>query len=217
MGPEQRSADTDRESETVPPRRGRPPVPPEHVLAAADRTFAAATSPTTVTMDDIAAAAGVGKGTLFRAFGSRDGLLDALFEAHLRPLREEVDRVDSPVGSLRAPNERLLAILDAILTFKLENPHLTTAREQARPGLQETPYYVWVHDVLATVVTEAGVDAAEADYAAHVLLAALRVDLLHHLLATGHTPDDVRLRLTSLARALLTNHGGEAETSGLQA
>jgi AcrR family transcriptional regulator len=30
-------------------------------------------------MDDVAAAAGVGKGTLFRAFGSRDGLLDALW------------------------------------------------------------------------------------------------------------------------------------------
>lgn len=213
MGPEKPSTHTDRESETVLPRRGRPPVPPEHVLAAADRVFASVESPTTVTMDDIAAAAGVGKGTLFRAFGSRDGLLDALFEAHLSPLRKDVERPDSPVGSLIAPNERLIALLDELLTFKLKNPHLTTAREQARPGLHETPHYAWVHDLLAAVVMEAGADAAASDYAAHVLLAALRVDLIHHLLATGHTPDDLRLELTSLARALLTGHGTKANIS----
>ena len=41
-------------------------------------------------MDAIAAAAGVGKATLFRAFGSRDGLLDALWAMKLSCLRKAV-------------------------------------------------------------------------------------------------------------------------------
>ena len=47
--------------------------------AAADALFADTDAPHTVSVDDIAAAVGIGKETLFRAFGSRDNLLDNLF------------------------------------------------------------------------------------------------------------------------------------------
>ena len=42
------------------------------------RRLIAARGPDTLTMDEIAAAAGVGKGTLFRRFGSRAGLMIVL-------------------------------------------------------------------------------------------------------------------------------------------
>ena len=64
------------------------PVPRSRVPAAADALFASSGEPQAVSMDDIAAAAGVGKGTLFRAFGSPDGLLDAPFTARMAVLRE---------------------------------------------------------------------------------------------------------------------------------
>ncbi|MEV7078981.1 TetR/AcrR family transcriptional regulator [Streptomyces sp. NPDC093516] len=49
-------------------------------------------------MADIAAAAGVGKGTLFRGFGDRTGLIRALHESRLEPLRQAVAGGPRPLG-----------------------------------------------------------------------------------------------------------------------
>src|SRR6185437_10429680 len=56
------------------------------ILAAASTLFETAEDPLTVTMDDVAAAAGVGKGTLFRRFGDRTGLLRGVFDARIADL-----------------------------------------------------------------------------------------------------------------------------------
>ncbi|BBA98077.1 putative transcriptional regulator [Actinacidiphila reveromycinica] len=208
MSPEHRTTNTDRQSETGGRRPGRPSFPRELVLAAAERLFAGANAPKAVTMDDIAAAAGVGKGTLFRAFGSRDGLLDALFAAQAAPLRAELEREGSPVGPEVPPLERVLAVLDALVSFKFAHRHLTAARELAGSGLLTSPHYVWMHDTLRGMVEEIGPPAVEsaasADYTAHVLLGALRVDLLDELLASGRSPADIRGDLAALARRVLT-------------
>ncbi len=204
MGPEQSSTVTDRQSEIVPARRGRPPFPRELVLEAADALFADADAPRTVSMDDVAAAAGVGKGTLFRAFGSRDGLLDALFAARLVELRAAVESDDGPLGPQTPALERILAILDELLTFKLENPHLMRAREVAGAGLLQSAHYVWMHQTLQGMVERTGSPAADhAGYTAHVLLGALRVDLLDELLATGDAPEEIRRAQAALARRML--------------
>ncbi|MET8801049.1 helix-turn-helix domain-containing protein, partial [Nocardia sp. NPDC004568] len=68
------------------------------VLAAADALFARSQSPDDLTMADIAAAAGVGKATLFRAFGDRAGLLRALYEARLEPIKGAVEAGPPPLG-----------------------------------------------------------------------------------------------------------------------
>ena len=57
-------------------------------------------------MDAIAAAAGVGKGTLIRAFGSRDGLLEELWTAKLTALREAVEGGEAPLGPGARSRER---------------------------------------------------------------------------------------------------------------
>ena len=49
-----------------------------------------------VTMDDVAAAAGVGKGTLYRRFGDRHGLLLALLDDEERALQEAILRGPPP-------------------------------------------------------------------------------------------------------------------------
>ncbi|WP_143576711.1 TetR/AcrR family transcriptional regulator, partial [Streptomyces acidiscabies] len=51
----------------------------ERILDAA-RRLVVAYGPGHVTMQEVAAEAGVGKGTLFRRFGDRDGLLAALLD-----------------------------------------------------------------------------------------------------------------------------------------
>jgi AcrR family transcriptional regulator len=50
-------------------------------------------------MDDAAAAAaGVGKDTLFRAFGSRAALIQALWELRTEPLRRAIESGPLPLG-----------------------------------------------------------------------------------------------------------------------
>jgi AcrR family transcriptional regulator len=90
-------------------------------------------------MDDIAAAPGIGKGTLFRAFGSRDGLLDALWTGKLAALRHAVEEGEALLGPGAPSHERIVAFLDALFTFKLENRHLIRTRATPRrstPGTE---------------------------------------------------------------------------------
>ncbi|MEW2432972.1 TetR/AcrR family transcriptional regulator [Streptomyces caniferus] len=121
----------------------------EAVLAAADALFARSASPRSVSMDEIAAAAGVGKGTLFRRFGDRTGLIRAVFDARIEPLRQAVTDGPAPLGPSAAPRERVPALLDALLCFKLDHRHLALALEEAGSG---SPYqgasYVWWHAIL---------------------------------------------------------------------
>jgi AcrR family transcriptional regulator len=196
---------SDRKSEIKRVRRGRPSVPAALVLAAANGLFAAADSPRTVTMDAIAAAAGVGKGTLFRAFGSREGLLDALWAAKLAALRGALEGGAPPLGPGGAPRERAVAFLDALLTFKLENRHLIRAREIASAGLRQSEHYRWMHGLLGNLIKEAasGAAADEAGYSAHVLLGALHIDLIEEMLATGRSSSEIRSAQAALARAVI--------------
>jgi AcrR family transcriptional regulator len=205
VGPKHRNTITDHESESGGRRPGRPSFPRELVLAAADGLFADTDAPKAVSMDDIAAAAGVGKGTLFRAFGSRDGLLDALFAARLAPLRSDIESTGSPLGSEAPPTQRILAILDELVSFKLDNRHLMAARELAGSRLLQSPHYIWMHDTLRALIEQIDSAAAEsAGYDAHILLGGLRADLLDELLASGKSPDDIRRDLATLARRVLS-------------
>jgi AcrR family transcriptional regulator len=61
------------------------------VLAAAERLFACH-GVENVSMDAIAAEAGVGKGTLFRRFGDRAGLALALLHEQTAALQEQIIR-----------------------------------------------------------------------------------------------------------------------------
>jgi AcrR family transcriptional regulator len=205
MSPHQPSIITDRESEKMRPPRGRPSFPRAFVLDAADALFADTGAPHTVSMDAIAAAAGVGKGTLFRAFGSRDGLLDALSDAKFAPLREAVEEGKAPLGPGTPSRERLAAFLDALLTFKLQNRQLMRAREVASTGALQTERYRWMHDLVKNLIEDAapGATAKDPGYAAHALLATLRIDLIEELLATGRSPQEIRRAHAALARAVM--------------
>ncbi|MFJ3173946.1 TetR/AcrR family transcriptional regulator [Streptomyces roseus] len=152
----------------------------EAVLAAADALFAASSSPRGVSMDDIAAAAGVGKGTLFRRFGDRAGLIGAVIASRLEPLNEAVREARDEAGS--SPRERVLKLLDASLRFKIENRHLMVAAEDA--GVS-SPYraghYGWWHATLRAELEQVP-QVRDADFTAHALLAAIRADLVTHLI-----------------------------------
>ncbi|MER7668206.1 helix-turn-helix domain-containing protein [Kitasatospora sp. NPDC096128] len=156
----------------------------EAVLAAADELFARCESPEAVTMADIAAAAGVGKATLFRGFGDRTGLIHALYEARLEPVRGAIEEGPPPLGPGTPPMRRVPALLDAVLCFKLDNRHLALALESAGTGspYQAAHYERWHRTLQAVLEQIAGLD--EPAFTAHALLAATRADLVEHL--AGH-------------------------------
>jgi AcrR family transcriptional regulator len=145
-------------------------------------------------MDDIAAEAQVGKGTIFRLFGSRDGLLDALWATKARDLRDRVDSGPPPLGPGAPARDRAVAFLDAVLTFKLDNGNLLRAREATTSGLLQSEQYRWMRDLLARTAMEAvpTLTAEDAEYLAHILLAAVHIDLVDELLASGQTPSAIR-------------------------
>jgi len=62
-----------------------------------------------VSMDDVAAEAGVGKGTLYRRFGDRGSLLRALIEEPERDFQESLIRGEAPLGPGAPAADRLHA------------------------------------------------------------------------------------------------------------
>ena len=91
----------------------------QRILAAAAEVFAA--RGLDVTLDDIAAHAGVGVGTVYRRFTDKDELIDAVFERHL-------DQVAALVSdALEAPDawEGLTTYLERSLRMQLEDRGFT--------------------------------------------------------------------------------------------
>ncbi|MFF4284644.1 TetR/AcrR family transcriptional regulator [Streptomyces sp. NPDC001633] len=172
------------------------------VFAAADTLFTQCRSPEDVTMADIAAAAGVGKGTLFRAFGDRTALIRALYEARLEPLRSAVEAGPPPLGPATPPLQRVPALLDAVLCFKLDNRHLALALEAtgADSPYRTAHYERWhtlLRDLLKQLPAPAAIGSADsADFTAHALLAATRADLVEYLAGEKGVPrEELRKRL----------------------
>ncbi|GEC07757.1 TetR family transcriptional regulator [Streptomyces spinoverrucosus] len=178
----------------------------EAVLAAADRLFAESDSPEQVTMAHIAAAAGVGKGTLFRGFGDRPGLIRALYEARLEPIRQAVTDGPHPLGPDTPPQERVPALLDALLCFKLDHRHLSLALEESGAGNSpyRTQHYDWWHATLRDTLDRLP-GYTGSDFTAHALLAAVRADLVDHLTGPRNLPrEHLRAELAAFTARILS-------------
>ncbi|WP_327136235.1 TetR/AcrR family transcriptional regulator (plasmid) [Streptomyces sp. NBC_01343] len=148
------------------------------VLEAAARLFAEQ-GVEAVSMDQVAAAAGVGKGTLFRRFGDKSGLAAALLDARERVLQEAVLHGPPPLGPGAPADERLAAFLNAYLDYLLEHLALVRMSETATPGARYRigAYRFWHRHVAILLAT-----APDPDHTAHALLAALAADHVAALL-----------------------------------
>lgn len=172
------------------------------VLDAAGRLFDDAADPGSVSMDDVARAAGVGKGTLFRRFGDRVTLLRAVYDARLADLSAAIDGGPPPLGPGTPARERIPALLDAMVDFKLDNRRLATALEQnSSSTLYRSPSYVDTHQLLSQLLAQV-IDPDEADWTAYALLATTRIDLVDHL-ATELTRDEIREALRRYVQRVL--------------
>jgi AcrR family transcriptional regulator len=170
----------------------------EKILAAARRLFAER-GVAAVTIEEIARAAGVGKGTVFHRFGDRAGLALALLDDRERELQEAVLYGPPPVGPGAPADERLVAFLDALLDFTVENAELLIAADSGRPGGRYlTGAYASWHRHAALLLADLR-PGSDADVLAHLILAPLAADLVHHLTdAAGVDVERVRAGMRKL-------------------
>jgi AcrR family transcriptional regulator len=172
------------------------------VLEAADRLFAEL-GVKNVSLDAIAAAAGVGKGTVFRRFGDRAGLAVALLDEREQELQAKILTGPPPLGPGAAAVERVTAFLDAYLDLLDRHVELFMDSENASDGARYRigSYRLW-HRHLAMLVEEARPEL-DADYTAHVILAPLAADLHNALRTEGFDLARMQSGLRAVAAAVL--------------
>ena len=93
-------------------------------ILAATEELLATRRPQDISMEQVAAAAGVGKGTVFHRFGNRTGLMHALMVERAQALEEAVTTGPPPLGPGATDRDRLLAFLDAIIEVVGRNKSL---------------------------------------------------------------------------------------------
>jgi AcrR family transcriptional regulator len=148
------------------------------VLAAAERLFAER-GVGGVTMDDVAAAAGVGKGTLYRRFTDKGGLAVALLDERERELQQLMLAGPPPLGPGADPVPRLVAFVQAYLRFLERHLDLVLLSETAAPGARlRTGAHAFWRQHCRYLLDRAG--APDADLRADVLLAALSAEQVRH-------------------------------------
>jgi AcrR family transcriptional regulator len=169
------------------------------VLAAAAGLFAAR-DPRDVTMDDIAKAAGVGRGTLYRRYPDPASIAHALLDEHERELQAQILRGAPPLGPGAPPRERLAAFYAAMVGLLDTHIDLVLGAESGRLRFATGAYAFW-HAHVRTLLVEA--DIPDPDTLADVLLAPLGSEVYAYQRRRGRTPQQITAALTRLARTLL--------------
>jgi AcrR family transcriptional regulator len=128
-----------------------------------------------VTMDEVACAAGVGKGTLFRRFGDRAGLLRALLDERERAFQEGFIRGAPPLGPGVPARERLIAFGHRLLEEIEVQGDLLAAAETGERLLHSV--YTAHRSHVAALLREIA-PASDTEYIADVLLGALAAEVV---------------------------------------
>ncbi|WP_063002420.1 TetR/AcrR family transcriptional regulator [Nocardia mikamii] len=169
------------------------------VLAAAAALFAGR-DPRTITMDDIAKAAGVGRGTLYRRYPDVRSIAVALLDEHERALQEQLLRGEPPLGPGAPPGDRLAAFYAAMVELLDTHAHLVLGAETGGARFRTGAYQFWVMHVRA-LLTEA--DVAEPDSLVDALLAPLAAEVYRHQRERGLGSEQIAEGLAKLAHGIL--------------
>lgn len=173
----------------------------QRVLLAAERLFAER-GVGAVTMDDIAGAAGVGKGTLYRRFTDKGDLAAELLSDRGAELQAAMLGGPPPLGPGAGPVERLEAFAAAYLRFQARHLDLVLLSETSSPGgrLRKASYAFWRQHA-EMLLRAAG--APEPRLRADVLLAALAAEQVRHWTDTeGRSVDELVGAVPAVARSL---------------
>lgn len=175
----------------------------QKILEAATRLLAAPGA-NSLSLDEVARAAGVGVGTVYRRFGDRAGLLSALMDAREREFQEAIMAGPPPLGPGGPPRERIRAFLHALLSRLEEQWQLLLLREK---NMTATRYGSGPHQMyrahLIVLIQELD-PAADAHYVAEALLALLAPSLLNYQIRElGFTAERIEAGLDRILARLV--------------
>jgi AcrR family transcriptional regulator len=171
----------------------------ERLLGAA-RELIAECGVDALTMDGLAERAGVGKGTIFRRFGSRTGLMMTLLSDSEAAFQAGFMFGPPPLGPGAPAMERLVAFGAARIDYILEHGDLVRAAEGTAQNRHEVPAALLSQRHIELLLRAGGMQADPA-LMAMALTAALEPErLLHAVRSQGVAPE----RLTATWRELVT-------------
>jgi len=125
-----------------------------------------------VSIDDVAKAACVGKGTIYRRFGDRAGLAIALLGEQEREFQDELIRGEAPLGPGAPAEERLRAFGEQYLELLEEHAELLAAAEGG-PGWRGSSGPVAFYRTHLTVLLREAAPGCDATLGAAILLHSL--------------------------------------------
>jgi AcrR family transcriptional regulator len=170
------------------------------VLSAAAQLFATRGA-RDVTMADIAAAAGIGRATLYRRYPDVASIATALLDEHERALQEELMRGSPPLGPGAPPAERLGAFYGAMADLLETHYELVLATEIGQSRFETGAYGFWRAHVRSLLVAAS---VPEPDLLVDSLLAPLAPDVYAYQRRTrGLSCKQITAGLDRLASAVL--------------
>jgi AcrR family transcriptional regulator len=195
------------------PERGDAAANRKRILAAARALFAERGVDGT-SMDAVACAAGVGKGTLFRRFGDRAGLTEALLDDATAELQDAFLSGPPPLGPGAPPSVRLEALVDELLRFMDANLDFALAAARATAaGAQVSSHATFALFVRALV---AEIDPLlDGEVVADLLLGATSAGVVYYLRRDrGIDLERIQAATRSLLRGVIATTDGEPATRG---
>jgi AcrR family transcriptional regulator len=153
-----------------------------------------------ITLEAVAAEAGVGRATLFRRFRDRAALLLALLDEHERALQDKILDGPPPLGPGAPARRRLMAFAEALLELTREHGELLLGSETTAPlaRMRTGAYAVW-HLHLAALLAELRPDV-DPDVLADLILALYDAELQSFLVEDRDIGASRDLTLDSVRR-----------------
>jgi AcrR family transcriptional regulator len=164
----------------------------QHLLATA-REMLAEQGADKLTMDGLAERAGLGKGTVFRRFGTRAGIFQALLDDDERAFQEQVMSGPSPLGPGAAPLDRLIAYGQARIGFLFEHREIARAALDGTQPIPAGPETSLSRMHIRTLLGQMHLGAVDVDILAVQLTAALDGPLLLYLSASDLTEAAIQI------------------------
>lgn len=129
-----------------------------------------------VSMDQVAEAAGVGKGTLYRRFGDRCSLARSILDERERAFQESLIRGAPPLGPGAPPRDRLIAFGESVLETLDDHGDLILAAESGTVGARfRSSVYACYRAHVRVLLRELNGEIDD-EYFADVLLSALSAE-----------------------------------------
>lgn len=153
-----------------------------------------------VTMDGLAERAQLGKGTVFRRFGSRAGIFRALLDDDERTFQHRVISGPPPLGPGASPHDRLLAYGAARVPHLLAHRDILASALDSRAASPVGPESTFsrMHIRVLLAARRPDLDPELADALAVQLLGALEAPIVLYMPAVDH-PDSAAIE-TMLVR-----------------